>query len=97
MGFTTTTAAPRDEPRNASARICSQDGPDCSIRGGQLLAHYGEGSRSAGRRYDAGAERAAANPKRVEERGKKAEKALEGAEGNASRDAEERGKKGAHR
>lgn len=61
------------------------------------LQNEGEGSRSAGRRYDDGAEHAASNPKRVDELAKKAEKALDGAEGRELRKAEERGKKAAHR
>jgi|HubBroStandDraft_6_1064221.scaffolds.fasta_scaffold293513_2 hypothetical protein len=56
----------------------------------------GEGSRSAARRYDAGAERAASNPKRVNDLAKKAEQAIDGSEGKELREAEERGKKGSH-
>jgi hypothetical protein len=54
----------------------------------------GEGSRSAARQYDAEAERAAKDPKRVEELAKKAKEALEGPEGDELRAAEARGKKG---
>jgi hypothetical protein len=61
------------------------------------LQNEGEGSRSGARRYDAGAERAASNPAHVEEAAKKAKQALEGAEGEELRRAEERGKKGQHR
>ncbi len=57
----------------------------------------GEGSRSAARRYDAGAEQAAKDPKRVAELAKKPKEALDGPEGPALREAEERGKKGATR
>ncbi|MBV9946178.1 MAG: hypothetical protein JOZ69_04960 [Myxococcales bacterium] len=60
------------------------------------LQNEGEGSRSGARRYDAGAERAASDPKRVEKLATDAEKALEGDEGSSLRQAEERGKKGAH-
>jgi len=56
----------------------------------------GEGSRTAARKYDAGATRAAANPERVEELAKAAEKAVDGAEGKELRAAEERGKRGEH-
>jgi hypothetical protein len=61
------------------------------------LENEGEGSRSAARRYDAGAERMASNPKVVEELAKKAEKALQGAEGATLHQAEQRGKKSVHR
>jgi hypothetical protein len=54
----------------------------------------GEGSRSAARRYDAGATRTAKDARHVEESGKKAEKALEGPEGDELRDAERQAKKG---
>jgi hypothetical protein len=57
----------------------------------------GEGSRSAARRYDAGAQHAASDPKRVEELAKKAETALDGSEGKALREAESRGKNAEHR
>jgi len=60
------------------------------------LQNEGEGSRSGARRYDAGAERAASDPKRVEKLAEDAEKALEGDEGSALRQAEERGKKAEH-
>jgi hypothetical protein len=57
-----------------------------------------EGSRSAARRYDTGAERAAKDPEHhVKKAGQKASEALEGAEAKALREAEERGKKHQHR
>jgi hypothetical protein len=61
------------------------------------LQNEGEGSRSGARRYDAGAERTAADPKHVEEMAKKAKEALSGPEGDALRRADERGKRGEHR
>jgi hypothetical protein len=54
----------------------------------------GEGSRSAARSYNAGAVRAASNPKRVEELAKKAKRAVDGSEGKRLRAAEEIGKRG---
>jgi len=57
------------------------------------LQNEGEGSRSAARRYDAGAERAAEDPDRVKELAKKAKEELEGPEGQALRDADEQGKR----
>jgi len=59
------------------------------------LQNEGEGSRSAARRYDAAVERM--DPKRVDELAKKAQRALEGPEGEALRKAEERGKRAIHR
>jgi hypothetical protein len=53
----------------------------------------GEGSRTATRRYDEGAEKAAGDLKHVTEAAEKALKALEGAEGDALREAEKRAKK----
>jgi hypothetical protein len=64
---------------------------------GGELGNEGEGSRSAARRYDAGATRAASNPKKVEELAKKAAQAIEGPDGKELREAEVRGKKGAHK
>ncbi len=61
------------------------------------LQNEGEGSRSATRRYDAGAEHAAADPQRVNELAKEAEEALDGPAGEDLRAAEERGKKGSHK
>jgi hypothetical protein len=52
----------------------------------------GEGSRSAARAYDAGAERAAKDSKKVELLAEAAKEALEGPEGDELREAEERGK-----
>ena len=60
------------------------------------LKNEGEGSRSAARRYDAGAERAAKDAKHVEKAAKEAEEALEGPEGDELRKAEEQGKRGKH-
>jgi hypothetical protein len=54
----------------------------------------GEGSRTAARRYDEGAERAASDPKRVEELANKAREALDGPEGQALRKADQEGKLG---
>jgi hypothetical protein len=61
------------------------------------LENEGEGSRSASRRYDAGAEHAASNPKHVEEAAKRAQEALEGVEGPELREAEQRGRRASHR
>jgi hypothetical protein len=61
------------------------------------LRNEGEGSRSAARRYDKGAEHAAKDPEHVKKAAQKAEEALEGPEGKALREAEERGKKHQHR
>jgi hypothetical protein len=60
------------------------------------LKNEGEGSRSGARRYDAGAERAASDPERVDELADEAKTALEGPEGDALREADERGKKSRH-
>ena len=62
----------------------------------QELQNEGEGSRSAARKYDAEAEQAAKRPDRVKELAEKAKKALEGPEGEALREAEERGKHDEH-
>jgi hypothetical protein len=61
------------------------------------LKNEGEGSRSAARRYDKGAEQAAKDPEHVKKAAHKAEEALEGPEAKALREAEERGKKHQHR
>ena len=61
------------------------------------LQNEGEGSRSAARRYDDGVEQTMSDPKRVEELARKAQEALEGAEGASLRAAEARGKKASHR
>ena len=61
------------------------------------LQNEGEGSRSGARRYDAEAERAAANPEHVKELAKKAKDALDGKDGDELRAAEERGKKANHK
>ena len=61
------------------------------------LQNEGEGSRSATRRYDKGAEQAAKNPEHVKKAGEKAAEALQGPDGKALREAEERGKKHQHR
>jgi hypothetical protein len=58
------------------------------------LKNEGEGSRSAARRYDAGAERAAKDKTRTRKLATEAERALEGPEGAALRAAEESGKAG---
>ena len=61
------------------------------------LQHEGEGSRTATRRYDKGAEQAAKDPEHVKKAAEKAAEALQGPEGQALREAEERGKKHQHR
>lgn len=57
----------------------------------------GEGSRSAARRYDAEAERAAKDKARTRKLATEAERALDGPEGPALHEAEESGKAGKHR
>ena len=57
------------------------------------MQNEGEGSRTAARRYDAGAEKMAKSGK-VDELAKKAEKALEGEEGEELKRAEQEAKKG---
>jgi hypothetical protein len=61
------------------------------------LQNEGEGSRSATRRYDEGAEQAAKDPEHVKKAAQKAAEALQGPEAQALREAEERGKKHQHR
>jgi hypothetical protein len=61
------------------------------------LQNEGEGSRSATRRYDKGAEQTAKDPEHVKKAAQKAAEALEGPEGKALREAEERAKKHQHR
>jgi hypothetical protein len=61
------------------------------------LQNEGEGSRSATRRYDKGAEQAAKDPEHVKKAAEKAAEALQGPDGQTLRDAEERGKKHQHR
>ncbi len=61
------------------------------------LQNEGEGSRSAARRYDKGAEQAAKDPEHVKKAARDAAEALEGPEAKALREAEERGKKHQHR
>jgi hypothetical protein len=61
------------------------------------LQNEGEGSRSAARRYDQGAEKAASDPKHVAEAAEKAKRELEGPEGSKLRDAERQGKDHQHR
>ncbi len=61
------------------------------------LQNEGEGSRSAARGYDKGAEQAAKDPEHVKKAAQKAAEALQGPEGKTLRDAEERGKKHQHR
>jgi hypothetical protein len=62
------------------------------VAGKSELKNEGEGSRSAARRYDAGAEKMAKSGK-VNELAKKAEQALAGKEGDELRRAEAKGKK----
>ncbi|HEY3820960.1 MAG TPA: hypothetical protein VGL81_27540 [Polyangiaceae bacterium] len=59
---------------------------------GTELKNEGEGSRTAARRYDAGAEKMAKSG-RVTELARKAKEALEGKEGDELRRAEQKGKK----
>jgi hypothetical protein len=61
------------------------------------LQNEGEGSRTAARRYDAGAERAANDKARTQQLAKGAEQALRGPEGKTLREAEQRAKEGKHR
>ncbi len=61
------------------------------------LKNEGEGSRTAARRYDEGVERAGKDKKRVEQLAKEAQEALDGAEGEALRKAEEQGKRHEHK
>jgi hypothetical protein len=61
------------------------------------LQNEGEGSRSAARRYDAAAERAAKDPAQTEKLAKDAEKALAGPDAASLREAAQRGKAGKHR
>jgi hypothetical protein len=61
------------------------------------LQNEGEGSRSAARRYDAGAEQGAKDKERPKKLATDAERALEGPEGAALREAEQRGKAAKHR
>lgn len=61
------------------------------------LRNEGEGSRSAARRYDKGAEQAAKDPEHVKKAAEDAVEALEGPEAAALREAEQRGKKHQHR
>jgi uncharacterized protein YjbJ (UPF0337 family) len=57
----------------------------------------GEGSRTAAREYDAGAARAASDKERTQKLANDAQKALEGPEGDALREAERSGKAAKHR
>jgi hypothetical protein len=61
------------------------------------LQNEGEGSRTATRRYDQGAEQAAKDVGHVKKAADAAKKALEGREGDDLKAAEERGKKHEHR
>lgn len=61
------------------------------------LQNEGEGSRSASRRYDEGAEKAARDPKHVAEAAEKAKRELEGPKGAELRDAAQQGKDHQHR
>ncbi|MDP9036321.1 MAG: hypothetical protein M3O50_16090 [Myxococcota bacterium] len=87
---------PKNEP--SQQRPSQQAGATGTEKGAQKptdpeLQNEGEGSRSGARRYDEKAERAAKDEKRVAELAEKAKKALEGPEGDALREAEERGKR----
>ena len=68
-----------------------------NAKGDKNLQNEGEGSRSASRRYDEGAEKAASDPKHVAEAAEKAKRDLEGPKGAELRDAERKGKDGQHR
>ncbi len=61
------------------------------------LQNEGEGSRTATRRYDAGAERSASDKERTEQLAAEAAKALDGPEGPKLKEAEARGKRSKHR
>jgi hypothetical protein len=61
------------------------------------LQNEGEGSRSATRRYDEGAEQAAKDPAHVKKAADAAEEALKGPEGAELREAEKRGERHQHR
>jgi hypothetical protein len=87
-----TTKGPAPHSANPKANGAQKDVPR-----DPELQNEGEGSRSAARRYDAEAERAAADPERVKELAKKAEEALDGPGGEELRAAEELGKKGSHK
>ena len=61
------------------------------------LQNEGEGSRSASRRYDEGAEKAARDPKHIAEAAEKAKRELEGPKGTELREADQQGKEHQHR
>jgi hypothetical protein len=61
------------------------------------LQNEGEGSRTAARQYDAGAERAAKDVAQTQKLAKDAENALAGPDAASLREAEQRGKAGKHR
>lgn len=61
------------------------------------LQNEGEGSRSASRRYDEGAEKAARDPEHVAEAAEKAKRELEGPKGAELREADRQGKDHQHR
>jgi hypothetical protein len=61
------------------------------------LQNEGEGSRTAARRYDEKAQRAAKDDQQVEKLAKDAAQALDGPEGEELRKAEERGKRSDHK
>jgi hypothetical protein len=61
------------------------------------LQNEGEGSRSAARRYDAGAERAAGDKEKTDKLAKEAQQALSGPEKQSLLAAEKHGKKAKHR
>ena len=61
------------------------------------LQNEGEGSRSASRRYDQGAEKAAQDPKHVAEAAEKAKRELEGPKGDELREADREGAQHQHR
>ena len=74
-------------PHPKKAEEKPNDKPVVSTTGNE-----GEGSRSAARAYDAGAERAAKDGKKVEALAEEAKAALDGPEGEELRKAEQKGK-----
>ncbi len=71
--------------------------PGSASKGRPAVKNDGEGSRSAARRYDAGAERAAKDKEQTRKLATEAEQALKGPEGDALRAAEQSGKAAKHR
>jgi hypothetical protein len=80
-----------------STKISQKEKTNSGTGGEGELRNEGEGSRSAARRYDEAAQRAASDPKEVERLAKEAARALKSPEGKKLREAEARGKKADHR